>query len=153
VRGAVDTARSAVGSNPEDVMIEAGPRPELECDERLVRQAIINLVTNALQATGRRGPVHVSISDGDDTVAVRVADDGDGVPEDIRERVFTPFFTRRSKGTGLGLAVVKRCAEAHGGRVTLSANGKRGAVFEFHLPRQFPSSPLSKYEIPSPASH
>jgi two-component system sensor histidine kinase HydH len=135
VRGAVDSARNAVGSDPDEVIIEAGPRMELECDERLVRQAVINLVTNALQAAGRSGPVRVSIRDGDGRLTVRVADDGDGVPEDIRERVFTPFFSTRSKGTGLGLAVVKRCADAHGGQVTLVANRPRGALFELHLPR------------------
>ena len=141
VRGAVEAARSVVGSKTDDVVIDASgeatsPRTNLECDERLVRQAVLNLVTNALQASGRRGPVQVSIGDDDDTLAVLVADDGDGVPEDMRERVFTPFFSTRPKGTGLGLAVVKRCAEAHGGRITLRANGARGALFELRLPRR-----------------
>lgn len=136
VRGAVDAARSVMGSKPEEVIVETNGRTELECDERLVRQAVLNLVQNALQASGRTGPVHVSIrSDGDDALKVQVADDGDGVPEDMRERVFTPFFSTRPKGTGLGLAVVKRCADAHHGHVSLHANAPRGARFELQLPR------------------
>lgn len=136
VRGAVDAARSVVGSKPDDVVVETSGRTDLECDERLVRQAVLNLVQNALQASGRTGPVRVSIgTEADNTLALRVADDGDGVPEDMRERVFTPFFSTRPKGTGLGLAVVKRCADAHHGQITLQPNGERGALFELRLPR------------------
>ena len=136
VRGAVDAACSVVGSKDDDVLVDTEGRTDLECDERLVRQAVLNLVQNALQASGRTGPVRVSVrSHDDDALNVQVADDGDGVPEDMRERVFTPFFSTRPKGTGLGLAVVKRCADAHNGQITLHANGARGALFELRLPR------------------
>jgi signal transduction histidine kinase len=66
---------------------------------------------------------------------VRVTDDGDGVTEELRERIFTPFFSTRPKGTGLGLTVVRRCADAHGGDVILRKTSDRGASFELHLPR------------------
>ncbi|MBX3232747.1 MAG: hypothetical protein KIT84_43500 [Labilithrix sp.] len=138
VRGAALAARNVVGSAESDVVVEVGPSTELECDERLVRQAVLNLVTNALQASGRAGPVRVTIRGAadDPAITVRVADDGDGVPDDLRERVFTPFFSTRPKGTGLGLAVVRRCAEAHGGKVSLHPNRPRGASFELELPRR-----------------
>ena len=138
VRGAVEAARSVVGCPEPDVIVEIATSPEIECDERLVRQAVLNLVTNALQANGRSGPVRVSIrgEQEDPTLTVCVADDGEGVPEEMRERIFTPFFSTRPKGTGLGLAVVRRCAEAHGGKVSFHANGNRGAAFEIELPRR-----------------
>lgn len=134
VRSAASAAVSVAGANEGDVVVESHSPADLECDERLVRQAVLNLVTNALQASGRSGPVQVSIAKRDRSFLVRVADDGDGVPDDLRERVFTPFFSTRPKGTGLGLAVVKRCAEAHGGEVELQLDGKRGAAFELRLP-------------------
>lgn len=140
VRGAVDAAKSVAGAKPEEVVVATDACTSLECDERLVRQAVLNLVTNALQASGRTGPVHVTIEGGAQVLSVRVADDGDGVPEEMRERVFTPFFSTRPKGTGLGLAVVKRCAEAHGGQIALRANGERGALFELRLPHRVSTS-------------
>lgn len=136
VRGAVDAATNGASKTESDVVVEVTAPTELECDERLVRQAVVNLVTNALHASGRRGPVHVSVTPRErDALVVRVADDGDGVPDDLRERVFTPFFSTRPSGTGLGLAVVQRCAEAHGGRALLAPKNGRGAVFELELPR------------------
>lgn len=136
VRGAVDAAKNGAAKANDDVVVEVTAPTELECDERLVRQAVVNLVTNALHASGRKGPVHVSVKPSErDGLVVRVADDGDGVPDEMRERVFTPFFSTRPQGTGLGLAVVRRCAEAHGGRVSLAPKNGRGAVFELELPR------------------
>jgi signal transduction histidine kinase len=67
---------------------------------------------------------------------VRVADDGSGVPDELRDRVFTPFYSTRPSGTGLGLAVVKSSAEAHGGEVTLESTPGGGATFTLRLPRR-----------------
>ena len=134
---AVSEARRATSAAESDVHVEVSASdPQLECDERLVRQAILNLVANALQAEGRAGPVRVMIEDDASHVAVRVEDDGDGVPDHLRERIFTPFFSTRPKGTGLGLVVVRRCAEAHGGEISFRPRDERGACFELRLPRR-----------------
>lgn len=137
VGGAVEAALRASGASEEDVVLAvAGEVPPFVCDEQLVRQAIINLVSNALQADERRSPVRVTIADAGATVSIKVADDGRGVPDELRHRIFTPFFSTRPTGTGLGLAVVQRSAETHGGDVAVSTTPGGGATFELRLPRR-----------------
>jgi two-component system, NtrC family, sensor histidine kinase HydH len=139
VRSAVAAACSVAGADHAETIVEIHHDVgQVMCDEHLVRQAIVNLVTNALQTADRRSPVRVGIAE-DQTrraVLIRVTDDGKGVAEEIRERIFTPFFSTRPKGTGLGLTVVRRCAEAHGGDVVLRSTPGGGATFELHLPRR-----------------
>ena len=135
VRAAVDAACNAVGT--WDVTIDAEPAPAT-CDERLVRRAVLNIVTNALQARDRKGPVVVTVRTERDDILVAVEDDGAGVAAEDRERIFTPFFSKRPTGTGLGLAVVRTSAEAHAGSVTLSDTPDGGATFTLRFPRQPP---------------
>ena len=137
VRGAVDMARTVVGSTLEETVLTLDPEVgQVECDERLVRQAVVNLVTNALQTVGRLSAVRVEVAHEAETLEVRVSDDGDGVPVELRDRIFTPFFSTRPKGTGLRLAVVRRCAEAHGGEIVLRETEGGGATFALQLPRR-----------------
>ena len=138
MRGAVDAARSVVGAKMDDVVIGERRRPHLaptsKCDERLVRQAVLNLVANALQASGRRGPVQVSIGDDDDTLAVLVADDGDGVPEDTGARspvLLDPPERDRLRSRREALRGGSRRPHHVAGQ-----NGARGALFELVLPRR-----------------
>ena len=139
VRSAVDAACEGIGATPADVVVELGPVPVSRCDERLVRQAIVNLVTNALQAPERTGPVRVALSRRDAQVAIAVSDDGAGVPAEDRERVFTPFYSTRPTGTGLGLAIVRSAADAHDGTVTLTDTPGGGATFTLRFPGQRPA--------------
>lgn len=111
--------------------------PSLLCDEHMLRQALVNLVTNALQAEGRTAPVEVRVfAKGDPTsfVCFRVSDDGAGISSEVAKRLFTPFFTTRARGTGLGLAIVKRVVEAHGGEIQWEPAGERGATFTLAIP-------------------
>lgn len=123
---------------------------ELECDTALVHQALVNLIRNAAEANrvsgGRRvwldaapGTVDASDSDPVGGVVISVRDEGDGVPPEVIERVFNPFFTTRATGTGLGLPIVHRIVDAHAGRVIVKNNceqepGARGATVELRLP-------------------
>lgn len=109
--------------------------PRLECDERLVRQALVNLMTNALQASPRDARVEVTVTASDAEVAITVADHGPGIPDALESKIFTPFFTTRPTGTGLGLPVVQRIAEAHGGTLSHRPTPGGGATFELRLPR------------------
>ena len=82
-------------------------------------QVLVNLIENACHAAGESGWIEVSTQAADATIHLRVRDSGPGVPDDLREKIFQPFFTTKSpgKGTGLGLPVSRRILEQHGGRL------------------------------------
>jgi two-component system nitrogen regulation sensor histidine kinase NtrY len=110
--------------------------PGVAFDPDLLRRAIVNLLDNAVEATGGRGHVVVACEAEADGRGVRitVADDGPGVPRDDREKLFLPYFTTKKRGTGLGLAIVNRIVSDHDGRIRVEANRPRGARFVLTLP-------------------
>ena len=145
-RAMSEDARRSRGRIPIDPKADEPVELDVEactvrCDERLVRQAVINLVTNALQAEERRGPVRLSGRAAPDGrwVEVRVRDDGAGISEEVAASMFKPFFTTRPSGTGLGLSLVRRVAEAHGGEILHEATPGGGATFVLRLPVGAPS--------------
>lgn len=100
-----------------------------------LRRAFGNLLRNAAEATDGRGHVHIEVGPGPGSgVRLTIGDDGPGVAPDARDRLFEPYMTTKEEGTGLGLSLVRRTVEAHGGRVTLLPS-EGGAVFEIILPR------------------
>ncbi len=108
----------------------------VSCDARLVGQAVINIVKNAIEAieariaereAGAPGRIRVSVSSGADQAAVIVEDNGKGLPHQDRERLTEPYVTTRAKGTGLGLAIVKKIMEDHGGELMLEDGEPEGA--------------------------
>jgi len=117
--------------------ITPGPL-EISADPVLLRQAVMNLILNACDACEQAGEVRVTIGRIDDGHAnascfVRVDDSGSGIPVDLLDRIFNPFFTTKDSGTGLGLSVVHRIAEAHNGTVTASNRECGGARFEMRF--------------------
>lgn len=137
VTTAVDAARTGVG--------DLAPMPELtqtvpadlvweRVDADLCRRALINLIDNALRSPRCRA-VRVSAEDGGDALLLRVSDDGEGIDEALREKVFAPFYSSRAAGTGLGLAIVRNIALAHGGSITCSETEGGGATFTLRIPR------------------
>lgn len=125
---------------PSDVMLEVqidDDLPTVGLDGRLMRQALLNLVANAVQMTPGPGRVvvHAFARDGDGPqLCISVIDEGPGIEAEARDHIFEPFFTTKSSGTGLGLAIVKRIVEAHRGRVEATSHPARGAVFTVVLP-------------------
>jgi signal transduction histidine kinase len=103
----------------------------VEADAAQLRQLIWNLVRNAVQASKAGDAVRVDVSVEHGRVELRVEDDGVGIDEESKERLFDAFFTNRSQGTGVGLAVVKRIADEHG--FTLSVDSKAGQGAAFHV--------------------
>ncbi|MFO0671225.1 MAG: ATP-binding protein [Polyangiaceae bacterium] len=137
VRAAVSHVTASAAVDTKEIELVGAMNDELDCDRVLLEQAIANLVQNALIADGRRGPVRVvaTVENGaSPTLAVTVHDDGSGVPEMARSRLFTPFFTTRPTGTGLGLVLVQRIARAHGGSVVHEAPTEGGARFVLRVP-------------------
>jgi signal transduction histidine kinase len=102
-------------------------------DTEQMHRALDNLILNAIENTPQGGTVEVQAQRRADILQFRVCDTGPGVPPDIRERLFEPFVTGRSEGTGLGLAVVRDIARAHGGDARLVPTS-RGAQFEIEVP-------------------
>jgi signal transduction histidine kinase len=118
------------------VKVQVDVAPEIgtvRADGRLLRQALINLFLNALQAMPRGGVLEVRAAAQGGTAEVIIDDTGPGIPEEIRGRIFQPFFTTKATGTGLGLAVVKRIVEGHGGSIEARA-APSGAEFCVRLP-------------------
>jgi signal transduction histidine kinase len=107
-------------------------------DARRLEQAFQNLVANAIQHAPKGTAVKVFAQpfrrQAHDFVECRVEDSGPGIPAESLTRVFEPFFSRRKGGTGLGLPIVQRIVEAHGGTVTASNRPAGGAVFTVVLP-------------------
>ncbi|MQA89950.1 MAG: PAS domain-containing protein [Gemmatimonas sp.] len=144
VRAHPDTRRDGVelafDVPPRDVYVRGA--------EEVLHRGVFNLVLNAAQWAGRNGSVNVSLEDlksdllspafgAFQLIRLSVRDTGPGVQDDIRDRIFDPFFTRRSGGTGLGLALVQRAVEAHGGAIfvdNVRPSECTGAVFSVYLP-------------------
>ena len=110
----------------------------LKGDEALLRRMFSNLLANALTYTPRGGSVDVSLVKAEDGVLLRVADTGPGIPPEDRERVFERFVrldpARSAGGAGLGLAIARWVAEAHGGGVRIVSSGSGGSIFAANLP-------------------
>ena len=100
-----------------------------------LRDALSNLLLNALQATPHGGKVRLTAASSNEDLMISVQDTGTGVPPDLRERIWEPFFTTRQRGTGLGLAIVRKRLQEVGGSATLEvSNNGRGALFQLRVP-------------------
>mgnify|MGYP001484204565 FL=1 len=124
-----------------EVVLEADPElPLVEGHYEALVRAFRNLVRNAVEAmegsdAPRRIRVCLTAMTAPETgVEVTIADTGPGVPEDVRERIFEPDFTTKSRGTGLGLTLVRQAVAAHGGTVTARGRPEGGAEFVVRLP-------------------
>jgi PAS domain S-box-containing protein len=126
--GHTDLAGVAVEVTGADVSLEA--------DEKILQDAFLNLFLNAAQAMKGEGRIRVATRVGEEAVSVDVEDDGPGIPPDVMERVFEPFFTTRHRGTGLGLPIVRRDVEAHGGEVVICCPAGGGTRVSVTLPRR-----------------
>ena len=132
----------------EPYLKAAGVQARLECPDELIapvdaarlEQALRNLIQNAVQAMPDGGTLTLRAYETDKQVAIAVQDTGLGVPEELRERIFTPFFTTRTRGTGLGLSIVKKIVEGHNGRMTLECPPEGGSIFTLWLPKIHASS-------------
>lgn len=117
----------------------AGEDVQLMVDAPRLSQVLTNLVHNAIHASPRGGEVRVVCWRRKGQAVVEVRDQGQGVDPADLERIFTPFYTTKTKGTGLGLAVSRKIVEAHGGWLRVESQPGQGASFFVHLPLAGPS--------------
>lgn len=111
----------------EDVVIGA--------DERLLKQALLNLVLNAMQAMPSGGELILAVSATAKEAVIDVIDTGSGIPPEAMEKIFRAYYSTKKGGTGLGLAMTRRIAEEHGGRVSVTSEEGKGTNFALRLPR------------------
>jgi PAS domain S-box-containing protein len=117
-----------------DLQLETDNLPLIKGDEVLMRQAFINLIQNSLEAMPQRGKLIIRVSSASgDFLDITVADTGHGISENVKDKIFLPFFTTKEKGTGLGLAIVHKIVISHGGSIHVDSSEK-GTVFRLRLP-------------------
>ncbi len=127
-----------LGDRRLSLLVEGPDRVRLRADADLLCQALLGLVTNAAEASPADGRIDLSWSQlPDGGVDIRVSDQGDGVPEELRAQIFEPFFTTRAEGHGLGLAVARQIVAAHGGTISVEECEPHGACFRIQLPAQW----------------
>jgi signal transduction histidine kinase len=127
----------------------AGELPPALFDEAQIRQALLNLLRNAREAMSDGGVIDLRVFAEGMSVVMSVGDRGGGIPDEIRARVFDPFFSTKGEGTGLGLAITRQIVEAHGGSVTCDARQGGGTQFRISLPIAPTRISMPKQSVPS----
>ncbi|MBD3162519.1 MAG: hypothetical protein GF346_09165, partial [Candidatus Eisenbacteria bacterium] len=110
--------------------------PQTQVDPDMLRQAMMNVVRNSLQALAgsEGGVIRIRSARAEGWLRITVEDDGPGIPPELREKIFDPFFTTRKDGSGVGLALVRQSIEMQGGRATIESEEGRGTVVVLELP-------------------
>lgn len=110
----------------------------IQADINMMRRVFFNLLRNALEATGHEGNIKISAAPYRENppyqVHISISDDGEGIPPEVMNKMFNPFYTTKDVGTGLGLTIVHRLVEVHGGLITGANNETGGATFNILLP-------------------
>ena len=126
------------------VQVRCAPDAErgtVNVDPELMSQVFVDLIANAIDAVPSYGEVTLEALSRDGNVELAVADSGPGVPLELRDRVFEPFFTTRAEGIGLGLAIARQIVEAHGGDIEVGQSDSGGARFTVILPAAAHAAP------------
>ena len=121
---------------PDKIVLKVDVKgfPKISTDPTLIRRALTNLISNAIQAMPDGGALELCAVKTEDRAVITVTDTGKGIPEEIKPKLFTPLVTTKAKGQGLGLAVVKRLVEALGGSITFESEVGKGTTFTINLP-------------------
>jgi len=120
-------------------LVREQPLPEVDVDPEQLKEALVNLILNACDAMGENGRIEITEETGFVDPLGRVAilqlsDSGPGIPPEIQDKVFQPFFSTKEEGTGLGLSIARRILDEHGGYIHLKPSDKQGATFVLVLP-------------------
>jgi signal transduction histidine kinase len=116
-----------------DLESPSGPVP-LRGDPDLIKQAVLNLVTNAIEAMKEGGSLHLKTACNNGAVTLEVADSGPGIPLALRNKIFQLYFTTKGKGSGIGLAMTYRAVQLHNGTIEFESDEGRGTTFRLQFP-------------------
>jgi len=142
--GVVDEAlfllEPVIGSRGLRLEKRVSGAPAFDGDPELLKQVLLNVVLNAVDASPGGGLITVGAREEDGAAVIEVSDEGEGIREEDRERIFDPFFSTKDNGTGLGLAIASRIMQAHGGFIKVRSAVGRGSTFTLHFPA--PGNPV-----------
>jgi signal transduction histidine kinase len=124
----IDTGRYVIRKNYQN------PLPDIMADASMLHQSFLNLFINAMQAMPEGGRIGIAIRSEGGRVSIDIDDEGHGIPEDLLDKIWDPFFTTKDKGTGLGLGIVKNIIESHGGIIRITNREPHGARVTIELP-------------------
>jgi signal transduction histidine kinase len=135
VRATVDLVRQdATDRNIELVVLMDDHAPPVGCDISQMKQALLNLLVNAMDASREGSAITVKTESADRRMRISVRDSGAGIPQGEIEKIFKPFYTTKTRGAGLGLAIVERIVKEHGGEIRVESAKGKGTTFTLELP-------------------
>ena len=147
----VEEALALFGGRLEGITVQRNLEPDLPpvlADPEAIRRALANLIDNAAEAMQgsllRVLGVYTALSEDGAAVEVTVSDTGHGLTDEIRERLFLPFYSTKHRGTGLGLSIAAKIVQEHGGSISAEANTPKGARFLLRLPLMEPGAPADR---------
>jgi signal transduction histidine kinase len=116
------------------ILLECGEIAVFRFDPEKIKQALLNIIRNAVEAFAAGGSIRIGTLASGDTAVITVSDNGPGIREDDLPLIFEPFFTRKGAGTGLGLSITQRIVEEHHGRISVESSPCQGTTFTIELP-------------------
>jgi signal transduction histidine kinase len=134
VHDVLDFQAEAFHSHHVEVMTDIQPGSIAVGDAEKLRQVVINLLVNALDAMPESGTLSVSVGPSDASMFIEIGDTGPGIDPSILPEIFDPFFTTKEAGTGLGLSIVRKIVDQHGGRIGIDSAPGRGTRVKVELP-------------------
>jgi two-component system, LuxR family, sensor kinase FixL len=143
LRALVVATADLLSSDPalKDVQVQIDGAPQsIDADAGLLTIVFANLLVNGSQAMQGRGSIRVTLTSMDGACEIAFTDNGPGMPSEVRDKIFTPFFTTKARGSGLGLPTAKRLVEAHRGHISITCPPDGGTTVTVHLPTQGPAA-------------
>ncbi|MFC2008029.1 nitrogen regulation protein NR(II), partial [Chloroflexota bacterium] len=136
IEGVVDDAiaHTQIPDNIELTKNVNGGLPEIEIDTEQIRQVLVNVITNAVQAMPGGGKLIIDSRQQNDFIELDITDTGEGIPAENMNKIFDPLYTMKAKGIGLGLAVCKTIIERHAGHIEAKSGKDGGTTFTIKLP-------------------
>ena len=110
--------------------------PKINIDNLLIRQTLINIIQNAIQASRKNDSIVIKSIELNEFQRIEILDNGSGIPSDIKDKIFTPFFTTKAMGTGLGLSITQKIVADHGGSIEVDSVKGNGTIFKIYLPKK-----------------